>query len=492
MGKDDLGIRVELLMPTQTNMNEIIKKIKEHFKGKITTDVNLVFTKKSINDKIIEIKNQIAKNPINIPVLLNINQGAINAQIQGLQNQVQKTVTQTQNKINSTIAGSGNTVAITNNGKASTQDIANFMNTIQNSLKNGSSIIKHQYDEFGKLNVQIRNGANEVKNLVFQYDKLKGSFIQTNKITQVPDLLNQTNQLARQLPEVKRIYDQFNVIKQNAGAGSINWDTARLRTDLEYLYTRTKLLNNGMQQITQTFKLNDKQTLSVAANYNMLTKSLSNVTESTGNLLNRQLGLGEMFKVAMERFPIWIATAEIVMGLIHKVTESFQYMKEMNSLFTNLRMEMTESSLNFNEITSAAINMANQFGTTSSEIMKAISIFGTFNSTLDQTIMRTKSAILLSNISGRSILEVSDDLMAAQTQFKLSADELEGVVNTYSAVSRNLLVDFPKALGEISNGMKYVGSVAVEAQMPYQELAATIGTLIETTRLSGSQVSFLK
>jgi len=79
--------------------------------------------------------------------------------------------------------------------------------------------------------------------------------------------------------------------------------------------------------------------------------------------------------------------------------------------------------------------------------------------------------------------------MAAQTQFKLGSNELINVVNTYASVARNLQVDFPKALGELSSGLKFVGTVAAEAKIPLQDLVAMEGTLIETTRRTGSQVS---
>jgi hypothetical protein len=41
------------------------------------------------------------------------------------------------------------------------------------------------------------------------------------------------------------------------------------------------------------------------------------------------------------------------------------------------------------------------------------------------------------------MIDASNELMATQTQFKLSADNAMEVVDTYASVARNLTVDFP-------------------------------------------------
>lgn len=370
-------------------------------------------------------------------------------------------------------------------GGVSRQEIDNLVN----SLRPLGTVLDYTFDKFGKLKIVLKDSKQELQTFTYQWDQTTKKFQDANKTIKVPDLLQQTDKLKNQIPQIKSIYDQFKLIQQQALGQPIDFQTQKLIPGLELLNTKMKTMGNGIQQLTQVYKLNEKQTLSIAANYNMLKGTIDNVTTSTGNLINRQIGLGEAFKIAMERFPIWMAASTVFFQTVRKIGEAFSFTLEQTKLFTNLQMEMTNTNLVFGEITEQANEFALSMGATSDEVMKAISVFGTYNSTLDEVLEKTQAAVILSNITGNSMGQSADELMATIAQFRLNADDALHVVDMISSVARNLQVDFPKAVAEVSLGMRTVGAVAKESGVSIEELSATLGTLVEATRRSGSQVA---
>jgi hypothetical protein len=352
----------------------------------------------------------------------------------------------------------------------------------------GSTVISYELDQTGKLIAVLKNAQNETVRLKYQFDEASKSFQQIGSSTKVPDLLNQSTIAAqRTFADIRNISTQFNVLKQQAGNNPIDFKTAKLIPDLELLNAKLKTLSTGMQQVTQTYKLNETQSISASGNYNMLRGQMDSLSTSTGNLINRQVGLGEALSIAMSRFPIWIVASTLVMGSIHKISEAFDFMLGQSKLFTNLQLEMTNTNLVFSDITNTANQFATAMGSTTDKVMKAISIFGTYSSTLDDVLKKSQTSITLSNITGQGVEQTSDELMGILSQFRLGAKDINSVTDSVLGSARNLQMDFPKAVAEISTGLRTVGSVAKEAGLDVAETTGILSTMIEVSRRSGSE-----
>jgi len=352
----------------------------------------------------------------------------------------------------------------------------------------GNTVISYDYDQAGKLIAVLKNAQNETIRLKYQFDEASKSFQQIGSSTKVPDLLNQSTISAQKtFSDLKNITTQFNVLKQQSGSNPIDFKTQKLIPDLEMLNAKLKTLSTGMQQVTQTYKLNDTQTMSVSGNYNMLRGQMDSLSTSTGNLANRQIGLGEATSVALQRFPLWIAVSTLVMSSLHKLQESFEFMSGQSKLFTNLQLEMSDTNLVFSEITNTANKFATEMGATTDTVMKAIAVFGTYTSTIDEVLTKSRSAVTLSSITGQGIEQTSDELMGVMTQYRLTANEITGVTDSILGAARMLQLDFPKGVAEISSGLRTVGSVAKDAGLNIAETTGILSTMIEVTRRSGSE-----
>jgi len=176
------------------------------------------------------------------------------------------------------------------------------------------------------------------------------------------------------------------------------------------------------------------------------------------------------------------------MGLIHQVSDAFSFITESNIKLTTLQMEMTQTKLNFSEITTEANKFALAMGNTTKNVLSAISVFGTYKSSLEDTIIRSKAAILLTNLTGESIETSSDAILSMQNQFGYAANQAEHLVDVLAGTARMLSIDYPIAIKEVSAGIERVGSVAQQSGVSLERLSAMIGTTAEVTRMHGEVI----
>jgi hypothetical protein len=218
----------------------------------------------------------------------------------------------------------------------------------------------------------------------------------------------------------------------------------------------------------------------------------SKVKTASGSIRAQQedvMSLGGAFRQAFEKFPIWVATSSVIMGLIHQIGDAFTFMYEQSKLFTNLQLEMTNTDLVFKDITNTANDYAKSMGTTTDSVMKAISVFGTYTATMDEILQKSQAAVIMANITGGSIETSADQIMGTLSQFNLASEDSMRVVDVIAGTARMLQVDYPKAVATISEGIQTVGSVANESKVPIELLSSMIGTLADKTRKGGAEIA---
>jgi len=127
-------------------------------------------------------------------------------------------------------------------------------------------------------------------------------------------------------------------------------------------------------------------------------------------------------------------------------------------------------------------------GTTTQNVIAAIQVFANYNSTMTDTMERSKAAILLSNLTGKGITDSSNSILAMENQFGYAANQSEHMVDILAATARTLQIDYPVAIQQVSSGIEKVGSLANQAKVPLESLASMIGVTAEKTRLSGDTI----
>jgi TP901 family phage tail tape measure protein len=185
----------------------------------------------------------------------------------------------------------------------------------------------------------------------------------------------------------------------------------------------------------------------------------------------------------------WTIVGTAIFGTIRQIKEGIAYIIEMNKLFTNLQIEMTDTHLVFKNVLNITNEYARAMGTTTEKVMQAVAVFSTYTSTMEEVLQKSKAAIILSNLTGQSIEQTADALMGTMSQFELTAEEAMHVADVIAGAARMLQIDYPKAVQEISEGLRSVGGVAKESKVSIELLSSMIGTLAERTRRSGTEIA---
>ena len=446
------GIRLILEIPTKTNMDEVIKQVKAYTKDKITANIGFTWTKKDLNSTLSEMSQYIKQRPINTEITTYFNKGSLNAQIQGVQNEL--------NKANLNVKA-----AVTTSGSAST-GTSGYTPTIVGALSKQSDVLINGdlVKTVSDYNVALGKTAQIVENF-----STKGSnFKQT--LTTSDDTIKKTTQ------SLKLFQSQANidVVKfKDRYTGLFDEKQLNTWTDkVKNLTPTTQDLSYRMQSLNKEFGMMKAESAS---------RGLDLVNKSS-------MTLGETLKIAFERFPVWIIASTAIMGIIHQINDAFSFITESNTKLTTLQMEMTQSKLDFADLTKQSNAFAFAMGNITGNVISAISIFGNYNSTMEETISRSKSAILLTNLSGQSITESSNTILAMQEQFGYASTESGHLVDILAGTARMLQLDYPVAIKEVSSGIQRVGSVANESGISLERLSSMIGTVAESTRMHGEVI----
>ena len=259
----------------------------------------------------------------------------------------------------------------------------------EQALKNIFALSKQKIDAEKNGYVELTTQLKEQIRLEGQKLAIARSDIKSNSLTNSAkevELLNLKNNLQTEYNNKKskeadissqNLSNQQQLLKRTLI--TMTADIQKFQRQYAGLFDSVKL--NQITTDLKNLKISPNLSNDIAnlkANFSALQKE-AYATSSGLQQANKQvMSLGDALQTAGSKFGIWILMSTLVMGAVHRITESFDYMLEQTKLFTNLQMEMTNQNLKFNEVTQSALDFAKAMGTTSSEVMKAISVFGKF------------------------------------------------------------------------------------------------------------------
>lgn len=202
-------------------------------------------------------------------------------------------------------------------------------------------------------------------------------------------------------------------------------------------------------------------------------------TEASKNAM----GIVEAFKIAMERFPIWMAASTAFYGTVRSIRSAVRQIVEIDSQLTVLR-RVSADATNVNAVLEDSVEIARRLGNEIREINEGFIEFARQGYTgVDLTEM-VEFATLLGNISDLSIEESASILTAALKGFNLEASETIRVVDALNEVDNNYAITTRQLAEAIqrSAGAAYTYGVTLEETIGY---ATAIG---QVTRESGSVI----
>ncbi len=218
----------------------------------------------------------------------------------------------------------------------------------------------------------------------------------------------------------------------------------------------------------------------------------SNVKASSSALHMAQhdaMSLGDAFKQAFEKFPIWMITATVYMQMVYAFREGISTVIDLNSAITTIHMTMDMTNDDMTKLTSTSQQMAKQMGISISEVLNAVKVYANEQENVNSILEKTQADIMLATASGMDTTKTTDAIQAVMQQFELTATgTATRIADTLEKVSANMPMDFQRGIQQIVDGIKVSGTVAKEAGFDLERYESVLGNIIAQTRLGGSQV----
>lgn len=216
-------------------------------------------------------------------------------------------------------------------------------------------------------------------------------------------------------------------------------------------------------------------------------KQLQNVARQTGDIGKTAV---DKLKTAWEKFGGWSLATGALTKTFQEVKKGVQFIYELDDALTDVTYTSDVSKSQLEDLGNSAITMAKDLNTSAKNILEAVKIYSTANSTTEDILRKSQPAIMLSNVSGMSGSESSKTINTSLNQFELEDTEenLLDIVDTLEYVSSQLNYDFTEGIQEITEGIEASGNVAKNAGLSMQEYATMVGIAIEKTGQSGSTI----
>lgn len=365
--------------------------------------------------------------------------------------------------------------AINNIGKS--EDKIVKLTTLIDNARETINRVKSESSDF--LNTDENNA--KIKQLQDNIEKAEKLLHRTKKNVQNidnTDYKNVTKNLTSSTNEVSKIEKENKAVK-------------------DLIETKTRLLEIEKSKVVRTYgdKI-DASSIDEAIKKlkSMNNQSLSNVKSEIKGI---DLGLKELKESArnsesviskmgrtLRNFGIYLDIGDVVRELGQAIKEATSYVKEMDDSMTNMQMITGQSKESIQATVEDYKQLATQMHTTNTEMMSGMEelLRAGYDTQTSKDMMT--SSILGSKISGQSVEDVTEQLIAIKNAFNLTGEETEGVVDTISKLDNTASTSF----AEIAQAIQRTAYSAQQAGTPFEKLASYITVVSEKTRKSAETI----
>lgn len=362
------------------------------------------------------------------------------------------------------------------------------------------------------LSMEGKNTKN--KNYDYQIDteirKLKDLGFTDEEVTQKVKILTDAQ------AELKRVIDSNNfdsIVEKNKAI--VNADNERtialnqvrtaygeLKNDVSQYYNltkQTKLSNSIQNWLSKNTRASKSAKESLNAYYKELNggrvpvSRLEYIEKELKTLDAEQRGLGKLgknlkdqFSQAAESFAQWMSVSSVIMGAVYKAKEAVSELKEINTLVTEI--SKANDQLSKSELEDIA---GNSFGVSSKYGKKATDYLSGVQEA-SRAGYENAEAIAELSVAAQGAGDMTAELankyiIATDKAYKLggSVEKLTEILDGSNYITNHNAVN----MTELAEGMSIVGSQAASLGVKADETTAVLGTMIATTKQSGSEMA---
>lgn len=313
-------------------------------------------------------------------------------------------------------------------------------------------------EDMDKLRHSIALAAQEYSQVTKAASSASTSF--TNLNHRIEDLTISTKLSAREA-EIWR--SKYNSTTSAQGIKEINRELTvhlnkqkQINADLKAQEANQKKINNLINQMTAAQNKNPKA-FSMNAEFDSLlsqvkqidpaskgaAKSIDGVSTSFGRMKAEATAAGresmtlmDSFRVAMEKFPVWMAASTAFYGTVRSMRDAISQIIDMDSQMTVLR-RVAGDGVDVNKVLEESVALAGKLGNEIADINEGFIAFARQGFRGEELTKMAEYATLLGNISELNVEDAASVLTAGLKGFNIEAENAIGIVDSLNEVDNN-------------------------------------------------------
>ena len=252
------------------------------------------------------------------------------------------------------------------------------------------------------------------------------------------------------------------------------------------LKNQADILKSGISNVKSSGFVDVKQIESANEALNSLRGQVQRLGADSTMAMRNSMSVVDAFKVAMERFPIWMAASTAFYGTVRSIRDAMQQIVQLDSQMTVLR-RVGGDAVDVNKTLEESVRLAQKLGNEIADINEGFIAFARQGYKGEELTQMAEYATLLGNISDMNVEESASVLTAALKGFGLEAEKAIHVVDSLNEVDNNYAITTQQLAESLQRaaGASYTYGVSLEKTIGY---TTAIG---QVTRESGSVIGKL-
>lgn len=379
----------------------------------------------------------------------------------------------------------------------------------QNFTKNGQVINDQDYDIIkGVLSKTTRDGASKGTDSAIVYEnflkQLKSRGIEYTKSNTISGSKQGQQNIDRQIEYYKNLQTQIKAAQQElkeyektykesqknlAAAQDEETQVTGLITDknaVKYLNEITRSIQDLTEKLG-LLKQAEEQQNENTPDYEDVSHKIDEADRSAGayvdtnaELAQKANDIGTNFDNAISTLKTYISLGAGIRQISEIFKDTYNNVKDLDKAFSEIAMVTDYSVEDMWKSYSQYATMANQLGQETQNVVKASGLFYQQGLDTNEALSLTSDTMKLATLSGLDYEEATSSMTAALRGFHMEMNQGSHITDVYSELAAKAAAD----VEGISNAMNKTASIANSAGMSFENTAAFLTQMIETTQES--------
>lgn len=379
----------------------------------------------------------------------------------------------------------------------------------QNFTKNGQAINDQDYDIIkGVLSKTTRDGASKGTDSAIVYEnflkQLKSRGIEYTKSNTISGSKQGQQNIDRQIEYYKNLQTQIKAAQQElkdyektykesqknlAVAQDEETQVTGLITDknaVKYLNEITRSIQDLAEKLG-LLKQAEEQQNENTPDYEDVSHKIDEADRSAGayvdtnaELAQKANDIGTNFDNAISTLKTYISLGAGIRQISEIFKDTYNNVKDLDKAFSEIAMVTDYSVEDMWKSYSQYATMANQLGQETQNVVKASGLFYQQGLDTNEALSLTSDTMKLATLSGLDYEEATSSMTAALRGFHMEMNQGSHITDVYSELAAKAAAD----VEGISNAMNKTASIANSAGMSFENTAAFLTQMIETTQES--------